>query len=175
MIEPGTDFAVRPVAKLCTNSAKVGDRVDATVSETVHGTHGVRVPEGATATMRVTEAQPGNNGADKARIGFELVSVAVAGDTYDVEDAPVIAPPVTVVRRQTTGDQAKKIAAGAAIGAILGRVIGKSGKATVGGAAVGAGGGAIVAAKTADYDACVSADARLAVQLNRPLRLHTRQ
>jgi hypothetical protein len=174
VIEPGTDFAIRPIARLCTSTYKVGDQVEATVSETVYGSHGVHVPEGATAMMRVTEAQPGENNSDKAKIGFALVSVSVDGRTYDVTDAPVVAPPTTLVRRQSTGDQAKKIAAGAAIGAILGRVIGKSTKSTVGGAAVGAGGGAIVAAKTADYDACVAANERLAVQLNRPLRLHIR-
>jgi hypothetical protein len=173
VIAAGTDFAVRAPSKLCTNTLKVGDDVSATVAESVYGTFNVTVPAGASATLRVVEAQYGKNDVKAVKLRFALASVSVSGKTYDVTDADIIAPPITTVRRQTTGDQAKKVAAGAAIGAILGHVLGKNTKSTVVGAAAGAAGGAVVAAGTADYDGCVDANTRLAVKLTQPLRIRT--
>ena len=170
-IAAGTEIGVRPGVKACTNTHKVGDRITGTVAETVSGTNGATIPAGATATIEVTQSTYGKNDANAIKFAFKVVSVAFGGQTYEMAPSDVIAPPVTKVRRQSTGEQAKKVGAGAAIGAIVGQVAGKDTKSTVIGAAVGAVGGAAVASATADYDGCIAAEARLAATLAEPLRV----
>lgn len=162
---------MRAPVKLCTNSLKVGDRVDATLSDAVQGSGGATLPAGATTVLLVTQSQFGNNDANKVKLAFRAVSVAFDGRTYPLDSADVTTPALTKVRRQSTGAQAGKVAAGAAIGALLGRVLGKNTRNTVAGAAAGAAGGAVVAAGTADYDGCVPANERLAVSLVKPVRI----
>jgi outer membrane biosynthesis protein TonB len=170
-IAAGSNLSVRTSAQLCTNTHKVGDRFTATVSETVMGTEGVSIPAGATATLQVTESVRGENDPSKIKFAFKVVSLSFGGNTYDVVGADIASAPVERVRRQTTGDQAKKIGAGAAIGAIAGQIIGKNTRSTVIGGAVGAAGGAIAANATADYDGCVATDSRLTARLASGLRI----
>lgn len=164
-------MAVRPAVKVCTNTQKVGDHVDAIVADAITGPSGANIPAGANVTLEVVESQFGNNDASKVRLGMRVVTVAFGGDTYDVTGADVVAPPITKVRRQSNTDQAKKVAIGAAAGAILGRVAGKSKGATIAGGVAGAAGGAVVAGGTADYDGCIAADVRLTVRLSQPVRV----
>jgi hypothetical protein len=171
LIAGGTEFGVRPSVKACTNTHKVGDRITGTVAEAVSGTNGATIPAGATATIEVTQSTYGKNDANAVKFAFKVVSLAFGGQTYDLATTDVIAPPITKVRRQSTTEQAKKVGAGAAIGAIVGQVAGKDTKSTVIGAAVGAVGGAAVAGATADYDGCVAAEARLAATLGSELRV----
>ena len=170
VISAGSEFAVRPSTKVCTNTQKVGDRITATVSESVTGSGGATIPAGATAELEVTKSQFGNNDKNKIALDFRVVSVTYGGHTYAVEGSDVT-PIVTADRRQSTGDQAKKVAIGAAAGAVLGRVLGKDTKSTVVGGAIGAAGGAATAAGTADYDGCVAADSRIAVKLTQDLKV----
>lgn len=171
VIAAGTEIGVRTGVKACTNTHKVGDRITGTVAEAVTGSNGATIPAGATATIEVTQSTYGKNDANAIKFAFKVVSLEFGGQTYELASADVIAPPMTKVRRQSTTEQAKKVGAGAAIGAIVGQVAGKDTKSTVIGAAVGAVGGAAVAAGTADYDGCVAADARLAATLGSELRV----
>ncbi len=170
-IAAGTTMFVRTSAQLCTDTHKVGDRFTASVAEAVAGTEGVTIPAGATATVQVTESVRGENDANKVKFAFKVVSLSFGGDTYDVVGANVVSAPVEKVRRQTTGDQAKKVATGAAIGAIAGQVMGRNTRSTVVGGAIGAAGGAVAANATADYDGCVGANSRLQVELASGLRI----
>lgn len=170
VIESGSDFAVRPTTKVCTNTQKVGERITATIAEAVNGSSGASIPAGATATLEVTKSQFGNNDEKKVALDFRVVSVSFDGRTYEVEGSEVT-PVVTTVRRQSTGDQAKKVAIGAAAGAVVGRVLGGNTKSTVVGGAIGAVGGAAAAAGTSDWDGCVAADSRMTVKLTQDLRI----
>ncbi|HKS06761.1 MAG TPA: hypothetical protein VJR92_10645 [Gemmatimonadaceae bacterium] len=171
VLASGTEIGVRTGVKACTNTHKVGDRITGTVAEAVTGTNGATIPAGATATIEVTQSTYGKNDANAIKFAFKVVSLEFGGQTYELASADVVAPPITKVRRQSTTEQAKKVGAGAAIGAIVGQVAGKDTKSTVIGAAVGAVGGAAVAAGTADYDGCVAPDARLAATLGSELRV----
>jgi hypothetical protein len=171
VVSSGSEFDVLPATKVCTNTQKVGDRVTATLAEAVNGSSGASIPAGATATLEVTKSQFGNNDVNKVALDFRVVSLSFDGRTYDVEGSEVTPAEVTKVRRQSTGDQAKKVAIGAAAGAVVGRVIGKSTKSTVVGGAIGAVGGAAAAAGTADYDGCVAAESRMKVKLTQDLRI----
>lgn len=167
-IAAGTLMNASSESRVCTNIAKVGDRVNATLSDAVFGTNGVSVPAGATVTLRVSEAKRGENGKEGIRLAFEPVSVSYAGTDYDFSGTATV-PNVEVVRAQSTGDQAKKVAIGAAAGAIVGQVLGKKTKPTVVGAAVGAAAGGAIAAGTADWNGCLAQGGRVAITLAGPL------
>lgn len=167
-IAAGTLLNASSESRVCTNIAKVGERVNATLSDAVTGTNGVTVPAGATVVLRVSEAKRGENGKEGIRLAFEPVSISYAGADYDISGTAAV-PNVEVVRAQSTGDQAKKVAIGAAAGAIAGQLLGKKTKSTVVGAAVGAAAGGAVAAGSADWNGCLAQGGRVAITLAGPL------
>jgi hypothetical protein len=171
VIPAGVELAVRPTAKVCTNTQKAGDVIDATIAESVTGSDGAVIPAGTHAKLEVVESKYGQNDEKAVKLTLRVASLTIGDNTYDLTGADVVAPPVTTVRRQTTGAQAEKVAAGAAVGAVAGKVIGKSTGATVVGGVVGAVTGAAVAKRTADYDGCIAADAHLVAKLTREVRV----
>jgi hypothetical protein len=170
-IAAGTLMNASSESRVCTNIAKVGERVNATVAEAVFGTNGVSVPAGATVVLRVSEAKRGENGKEGIRLAFEPVAVSWNGTDYDISGTATV-PNIDVVRAQSTGDQAKKVAIGAAAGAIIGQVLGKKTKPTVVGAAVGAAAGGAVAAGSADWNGCLTQGGRVAITLAGPLTVN---
>ena len=167
-IAAGTMLNASSESRVCTNIAKVGERVNATVAEAVFGTNGVSVPAGATVVLRVSEAKRGENGKEGIRLAFEPVAVSWNGTDYDISGTASV-PNIDVVRAQSTADQAKKVAIGAAAGAIIGQVLGKKTKPTVVGAAVGAAAGGAVAVGSADWNGCLAQGGRVAITLAGPL------
>lgn len=167
-IAAGTVMNASSEKRVCTNIAKVGDRVSATLADGVSGTNGVSVPAGATVTLRVSEAKRGENGKEGIRLAFEPVAVSYDGSDYDISGTATV-PNVEVVRAQSTGDQAKKVAIGAAAGALAGQLLGKKTKTTVAGAAVGAAAGGAIAAGSADWNGCLAQGGRVAITLAGPL------
>jgi hypothetical protein len=168
IVAGGTTMSTALGTRVCTNTHKVGDRVTATLGNDVTGSNGARIPAGATVTMRVSESQRGENGKEGIRLGFEPVSVSFGGNTYAINGSAVMTQMETI-RAQSTGDQAKKVAAGAVIGAIAGQIIGKRAKTAAIGAAVGAGAGAAVASGSADWNACLGEGATLTITLASPV------
>jgi hypothetical protein len=167
-IAAGTMLNASSGSRVCTNIAKVGDRVEATLSDAVTGTNGVSVPAGTAVVLRVSEAKRGENGKEGIRLAFEPVSVSYAGTDYSISGTAAV-PNIDVVRAQSTGDQAKKVAIGAAAGAIAGQILGKNTKSTVTGAAVGAAAGGAVAVGSADWNGCLAQGGRVAITLAGPL------
>ncbi len=167
-IAAGTLMNASSASRVCTNIAKVGDRVNATLADAVSGTNGVSVPAGAAVVLRVSEAKRGENGKEGIRLAFEPVSVSYNGTDYDISGTATV-PNIDVVRAQSTGDQAKKVAIGAAAGAIAGQILGKNTKSTVTGAAVGAAAGGAVAVGSADWNGCLAQGGRVAITLAGPL------
>jgi len=170
-VAAGTSFTVHPTARICTNTHKAGDRFTATLGETVTGSNGVTIPAGSTVVFKVVQSTRSENSKDNLRLTYDPVAVKVGDESYDVEAAVTHAPSLDKVRVQSTGDQAKKVGAGAAIGAIAGQILGKNTRSTVIGAVVGGAAGGAVAAGTADYDGCVPADASITVTIGAPLKI----
>ena len=108
---------------------------------------------------------------DSLKLTFSVVSLRIGEQSYDVTGHVSQTAPLEKVRVQTTGDQVKKVGAGALIGALAGQLLGKNTRSTVIGAGVGAAAGAAVAAGTADYDGCIPAAANLTIGLDAPLRI----
>jgi hypothetical protein len=168
-VPAGTSFAVHSVARVCTNTFKAGDRFTATLAESVAGLNGAMIPAGSSVVLKVDESTRSVNSNDSLKLTFSVVSLRIGQQSYDVTGHISQTAPLEKVRVQTTGDQAKKVGAGALIGALAGQLLGKNTRSTVMGGAVGAAAGAAVAAGTADYDGCVPAAANLTVNLDAPL------
>ena len=168
VIASGTSLALTSGSKVCTNTNKIGDRFDATLTTPVSGTNGVSLPAGATVNIEVTELKRSTDSKTNIVMGFRVVSITSGGRTY-TPDAEVVSASIDRVRSQDRGDDAKKVATGAAAGAIIGQVLGRNTKGTLIGAAVGAAAGAAAASSTSDYEGCVNAGASIAVRLTGPL------
>jgi len=168
VIASGTSLALTSNSKVCTNTNKIGDRFDATLTTPVSGSNGVSLPAGATVNIEVTELKRSVDSKTNIVMGFRVVSISSGGRTY-TPDAEVVSASIDRVRAQDRGDDAKKVATGAAAGAIIGQVLGRNTKGTLIGAAVGAAAGAAAASSTSDYEGCVNAGASIAVRLTGPL------
>jgi hypothetical protein len=170
-VSAGVSFAVHPVARVCTNTFKAGDRFTATLSESVSGSDGAVIPAGSSVVLKVDESTRSINSKDSLKLTFSVVSLRIGEQSYDVTGHISQTAPLEKVRVQTVGDQAKKVGVGAAIGALAGQLLGKNTRSTLIGAGVGAAAGGAVAAGTTDYDGCVPTTANLLVGLDAPLRI----
>lgn len=168
VIASGTTLSLASGSKVCTNTNKVGDRFNASLSESVTGSNGVSLPAGSTVSIEVTELKRSEDSKTQIVMGFRVVSITANGRTY-TPDAEVVTASIDRVRSQDKGDDAKKVVGGAAAGAIIGQVLGRDRKGTLIGAAVGAAAGAAAASSTSDYEGCVNAGAAIAVRLTGPL------
>jgi hypothetical protein len=170
----GTSFAVKPAMKICTNTHKPGDRFTATLAAPLTGTNGLVVPEGSIAVLRIVEAAAGQP-RDSTRLTYDILSIRTGDQTYEVSAHVSQSAPLERVNTQTSGDRAKKIGAGAAIGAIAGRVLGGNTKSTVLGGAIGAAAGAAVAASDQKVEGCLRDNGTIELVLDRPLNIRLAQ
>ena len=164
-IPAGAELNLASGSKICTNTSKVGERFNASVTSAVQGSNGAVIPAGATATVEVTELKRSENANDNVVMGFRVVSVSFGGHTYPVSATTSYAQ-VSKIKNQPKGKDVQKVVGGAAIGAIAGQILGKSTKATVIGAAAGGAAGAAAAAATANYEGCVNSGGRITATLN---------
>jgi len=171
-IPAGSTINAHANSEICTNTSKVGDKLAATVTESVVGSNGAAIPAGATLHLTVTRLKRSENMNDPIVMEFAVNSVEFGGKTYAVE-ASLSHADVARVRNEPKSADVKKVVGGAAIGAIAGRVLGKSTKSPVIGAAAGAAAGAGAAAATANYEGCVRAGGNLVVTLSAPISVTT--
>lgn len=164
-IPAGATLNLASGSKICTNTNRVGERFNATLTSAVQGSNGAVIPAGASATVEVTQLKRSENVNDEIVMGFRVVSVNFGGRTYPVSATTSYAQ-VDKVRNQPKSKDVQKVVGGAAIGAIAGQILGKSTKATVIGAAVGGAAGAGAAAAGANYEGCVNSGGRITATLN---------
>ena len=164
-VSAGRSLNLASNSRVCTNTNHVGERFTATVSQSVEGSNGARIPAGATANVEITELKRSENTNDNVVMGFRVVSVSFGGKTYPVSATTNYAQ-VDKIRNQPKSKDVQKVVGGAAVGAIIGQVIGHSTKGTVIGAAAGAAAGAGAAAATANYEGCVPSGGRITVSLD---------
>lgn len=159
-------------ARICTNTHKVGDRFTPTTTADVAATNGVTIPTGSEVTLEVVESARGQNGRDNVKLAFKPVSITVRGRSSDLSADVTRVATLEYDRVQSNTTQAGKVAAGAAVGAIAGQVLGRNTKSTVAGAAVGAAAGGVVAAATTDFDGCLAQNAALTITLTQQLTVN---
>lgn len=168
VIASGEQISLYSGQRVCTNTNAVGDRFTATLVEAVQGSNGAMIPAGATAIVEITRASRSNGANDPVELELAVRSISINGRSYQVSSS-VTSAQVDRVRTETGSDDARKVATGAAIGAIAGQILGRRTKSTVIGAATGAAAGAVIAARTAHYDGCIPTGGRIAIRLTEPL------
>lgn len=160
-IEAGTSLSFVAETKVCVATARAGDAIQASTSSTVTGPDGAVIPAGSLGELRVMSV--GENGQPFV---LRLRSITVDGRTV-----PASGDVTAMALGGTKGDPnaGKKMVAGAAIGALAGKLLGKSTAATAVGAVVGTAGGAAIA--HSGDSRCLPAGGRLSVTLGDPITL----
>ncbi len=168
-IAAGTTITVTSGAKLCSNTAQVGDALTATTSAVVTASNGVSLPAGSRVGLIVTKSKTSANQGDEAELAFDVRSVTFGGETYTMSGEVTTA----AVLKERKGGDGKKVAIGAAAGAVIGNIIGGGSRAqrTVVGAAAGGAAGAAAAALTGDRLACLPEGSSLTVRVGSPVTI----
>ncbi len=168
-IGSGTGVGLTSGSKVCTTNLP-GDKMVATVNETVTGSNGAVIPSGSTVVLEVASVTPGDN-SDNAQITFKVRSIVVNGKDYPA-DATVTqsgALEKSQVDNPDPNADKKKVIGGAIVGGILGQLIGHNTKGTIIGAAAGAATGAVVAHAGQKYQSCLPSGSTMHLTLNSPL------
>lgn len=162
-IDAGSTLSVSSGAKVCTNTVTVGDRITTTTNSAVSGSNGVSIPAGARVGLVVTQAKSSGSQGDGSELAFDVRSLSFGGDDYTLDGS--VSTDAIVQERK--GGDGRKVAIGAAAGAVIGNVIGGGSRAqrTVVGAAAGGLAGAAAAAMTGDRLLCLPEGANLTVRL----------
>jgi YmgG-like glycine-zipper protein len=157
---------------ISSSSNKEGETVTITVASDVKDGRGrVVIPSGATVNLLITDLEPATSRSDPdGKLALKVISTTIRGRTYALQGA-VTSVPHTLRSHDIGTSEAKKVAIGTAVGAVVGQVIGKDTKATVIGGAVGAVGGAVVARQTKNRELVVSAGAPVVITLTGPFTL----
>ena len=140
VLPEGTELTVRLEQPLSSRTARVEDRVVASVARPVSLDNRTVVPAGTRVQGTVTQAEPAQRPARGGRLN-------IAFDRMILDDGSTVDIPARVVQVKediASGDTAKHGAIGAALGGILGSVLGGTKGALVG-ILLGGAGGAITA------------------------------
>lgn len=169
VIASGSSITVANGPKVCSNTLQVGDRLTVSSSSPVIGSNDVAIPAGARVGLVVTKSKVSGSQGNAAELAFDVRNVTFGGETYNLVGS--VATEAIVLERK--GGDAKKVAVGAAAGAVIGNIIGGGSRAqrTVVGAAAGGLAGAATAALTGDRFACLPAGASLVVSLGSPVTI----
>lgn len=172
VVAAGTSLSLASGQRVCTNTNSVGDRITASLAQAVTGSNGVVIPAGATAVLEVTSLGRSNQAGENMNIGLVVRSVSYAGKSYPVDGEITYAQ---VDKVKSGSNDAGKVLGGAAVGAILGNILGGHSRTrgTIIGAAGGAAAGAVIANQTAKYDACIPSGGRITVRLDAPMSVQT--
>jgi len=166
-IGSGATFALTNGTKVCTSNVP-GDKIVATLNESVTGSNGAVIPSGSTVVLEVASVTQGDNGAEP-RIALRVKNVVVSDKTYSVSGDVTPLAPLDKTKIADGGTDKTKVVGGAIAGAILGQMIGHNTKGTLIGAAAGAATGAAVGQKGEQWAACLPAGAPLRLTLSSPI------
>ena len=168
----GTQVEATIQDSLSSRINKAGETLHALVSSDVTNARDVVViPAGSVVLLTIAQLDPGNDQIrPEGRLSLVVTSVTVNGKEHVVTaDLEPVAHHLQ--GRGITKDEAERIGAGTAIGAVAGRVIGKSTKSTVIGGAVGAIAGTAVAVHYAYRDVIVTAGTPISFTLSQALSI----
>lgn len=169
-VSSGSVIGLYAGQRVCTNTNAVGDRFTASVAEAVQGSNGVSIPAGATVVLEITAVKRSTSPNDNIQIEMVPLSIGFNGKSYPVNSIVTYAQ-VDKVRDATRGDDVRKVATGAAIGAIAGQIFGHRTKSTVIGAAAGAAAGAIAASVMTPVDGCVASGGKITLRLSQAVMI----
>jgi outer membrane biosynthesis protein TonB len=173
-IGAGTSLALATDAAVCTMSNRVGDKLTATLRESVRGANGAVIPAGSTAVLEVASIETGDP-PENSRVTLRLRAVDVNGESYDARGSGSASGGAEAqpYGRNKAADQ-KKVIGGAVAGAILGQVLGRDTRSTVIGAAAGAAAGTVAAKRSGAVQGCFPAGAAVRVTLDESVAIAVR-
>jgi hypothetical protein len=157
---------IRLDQSLSSATAKLEDRVSASVSRDVIVDGRTVLPTGTRLEGNVTLVQPGSKFRGRARLGIRFHTLVLA----DGLRVPIQTEAVFRDGESATGATATKVGTGAAAGAIIGAVLGGKRGAIIG-AGVGAGGGTAAVMAGDAKDALLESGTPLTIRLTSPLTL----
>ena len=153
ILESGTDIKTTLIDSIHSKYSGPGDPIRATVNSDMMDNGRVVIPAGSVITYRITAIGPATSRGERGTLGLDAESVRINGRDYRLTGTASEYDFEMKGRSVNAGDVATA-AGGAAIGAIIGHVIGgKTG--TIIGAVGGGAAGTAVAAKNVDRDIIV--------------------
>jgi len=162
-IPTGSKIVIRMIDSVNSERSKVGDTFIATVDEAVL-VGGVEViPRNADIRGRISNVNEAGRVAGAAQLGLELTQVTVNGIPYGVTTSEY-----QEAGEARGGQTAKRAAAGAGIGAVIGAIAG-GGKGAAIGAGVGGGGATAVQVMTKGEKLNIPSETKLEFTLRSPL------
>jgi hypothetical protein len=164
----GTEIHAQLDDSVTSRRDTVGHIVSAHVMQNVRGPTGrTLIPAGAQVRFSITRIRPSRSKSSQGRLALKVDSIAVDGQLTTVQ-AETRAVPRELRGRGVTAGDAAKVGGGAAAGAVIGGVVGKTKGAVIGGVA-GAAAGAVLANQTATRDVVVKAKTPIVFVLTAPL------
>ncbi len=163
-VPDGTALSVRLDTSAGSDTSKVEDRIQATLTEAVL-VEGVEVlPAGSVMTGVVTNADPSGKVSGRATLAVRFQSMSVAGETY------ALSAGLQRTAASTKTDDAKKIGIPAAGGAVIGAIVGGKKGAGIG-AAVGGGAGTAVVLSTSGPEVRWPVGTALSIALDKAIEV----
>jgi hypothetical protein len=146
----------------------VGQLVAGHVMENVIGRDGrTLIAAGTPVRFTITRIRASRSKGSQGRLALRAEALSLGGQPHPVQ-AEIRNVPRELKGRGVTSSEAAKVGGGAAAGAVIGGVVGKTKGAVIGGVA-GAAAGAVVASQTATRDVVVKAKTPVVLVLTAPL------
>jgi hypothetical protein len=162
----GTNFVVRTIDAVDSETARTGQNFAATLDEPiVDGAGNTLIPRGADVTLKLVDAKQSGKITGRTELALSLMSVKIDGQMVDINTQTV-----TQVSDSRGGRSAKTIGGGAVAGAIIGGIIG-GGKGAAVGAGAGGAAGAGVEMATKGQRVRIPSETRLTFVLDNPVKI----
>lgn len=164
----GTTLRLDLKTAVASDTSAVEDSVRATLRQAVTVDGRTILPAGTEVVGTVTDVEKAGRVKGRARIAFRFTSLRHEGERYDVS--------TNAIAREgeaTKGEDAKKIAVGAGVGAAVGAILG-GGSGAAKGAAIGGAGGTGVVLATRGEEVRLGVGADVATTLTAPLTVRVK-
>lgn len=135
VVPAGTRLEIRLSGTLSTESNETGDVFEATLDRNLMLDGRSVIPKKSRITGRLVEVKESGRVKGRARMTLTLREIRLGGESYEISTNNL-----TIEADGSKGSDAKKIGAGAGLGALLGVITGGGGGAALG-SVIGAGGG----------------------------------
>ncbi len=163
----GTDISVRITEALSSETAQDGQPINGTVTRDVVADGATIIPAGSAVSGRVIAAKDAGHFKGHSLLSIELTEVRRHG-----EELPISTDAYTVEGKNRGTNSAVKIGGGAAVGALLGGIIGH-GKGAGIGALAGGGGGTALQGFTRGQQVSIPSETPIRFRLERAITVHT--
>ena len=159
----GTQLRLELRSTVASDSSNVEDAVRASLRSAVAVDGTTVLPAGTEFSGVVTAAERSGRVQGRAHIAYRFQSLMLDSERINIQTAPL-----SHEAEATKGDDAKKIATGAAAGAVVGAILG-GGDGAAKGAAIGGAGGTGVVLATRGKEISVTAGTPVTTRLTAPL------